>query len=108
MAKIGRPSIYGRPMTVNERQQRSRFMRAWVEDTMAAMERKWKKRYRRPGSRAKWYRTADPWLIGRELADSCFDWESRKPNYDRWAAISSNVQQALMELEENLADVPRL
>ena len=93
---VGRPPIYERAMTPAERQQRSRFMRGFF----ASLEKKWAGReLRRPGQWGDWVRRGPADMIGREIADACFNWESHTPNYPRWKEIAAHVRKRLIHLE---------
>jgi hypothetical protein len=91
MAKRGRGSILGRPMTGAERMRRYRWMQALFKN----MCDRWRVR-----GEANWMRDGEPDMIAMQLADANFDWENRIGKYDRWHDIHSRVLARFAELED--------
>jgi hypothetical protein len=97
MAKIGRPTVLGRPMTGAERMRRHRYMQGWIAAYLKKIERK----YSRPRveQQSNWNRVAPPDMLGNELAFACFDLGTHTADWDRWNAIDAQVRKHLAELE---------
>jgi hypothetical protein len=96
MAKVGRKPIFDKAMTVAERQRRSRYFRA----LFGKMTEKWKHRDSR---RADYWQNGDPEWVAHKIAQACFNYRENRPNWDRWAAISNEVQTHLYRMEDAFA-----
>jgi hypothetical protein len=95
MAKRGRPSILGRPMSGAERMRRCRYLKGWAD----MMLKRIMKKHRKPAYQHNWNRVAPTDMLGNELAWACFDLSTHTANYERWDEIDRHVRKHLAELE---------
>jgi hypothetical protein len=97
MAKRGRPSILGRPMTPAERQQRSRWLRTLFNQMFGKRRDAFREKQR-------WLRNGEAKCVAWQLADCYFDYTTKTADYARWNAINEFVLDRLVELEDDFRD----
>jgi hypothetical protein len=98
MAKIGRPSILGRPMTPAERQQRSRWLRTLFNQMFGRRRDAFQEKQR-------WLRNGEAKCVAWQLADCYHDYSTHTANFARWNEINEHVLDRLVELEREFADL---
>lgn len=93
---VGRPRAYpglGRPMTVKERKERSR----WMQSFLARLKKPTDPLY------GNWYGAAPVDIVAHELAHAHFDTVKNEPNLSRWKEMDAYVRHYFKELQEQFS-----